>query len=233
MSWLPDSLRSKSLRSKLYDFHINITHILYKKVLENLPDKSKILEAGIGNGACVEKNADLIKNKGFEIDGIDIDTEYLDVCNERIVKCDLTSQVTYKEQDLLKMDDTKKYDYIFFMESYPVIPVDIMKMMMDKCKSLLLSKGKVLFVHNLVDKKNWLVNFIKPRVVNIPFIQVDFGRLTTHTEFDDFIQSVNYEISEKTLVLDADINTNYNLKLPEFINTYYTMKQYSIECVPK
>jgi cyclopropane fatty-acyl-phospholipid synthase-like methyltransferase len=221
------------LRSKLYDFHINNTHILYKKVIENLPEKSKVLEVGIGNGSCVEKNADLIKNKGFEIDGIDIDTEYLDACNERIVKCDLTSQVTAKEQDLLKMDDTKKYDYIFFMESYPVIPVDIMKMMMDKCKSLLASNGKVIFVHNLVDKKNWLVNYIKPRVVNIPLVQVDFGRLTTHAEFDDFIQSVNYEISQKTLALDADINTNYNIKLPNFINTFYTMKQYSIECVPK
>lgn len=227
------STKSSSWRSKLYDFHNNNTHILYKNVLENLPDKSKILDVGIGNGAPVEKNADLIKNKGFEIDGIDIDTEYLGVCNARIVSCDLTSQVTAKEQDLLKMDDTKKYDYIFFMESYPVIPVDIMKMMMDKCKTLLTSEGKVIFVHNLVDKKNWLVNFIKPRVVHVPFIQVDFGRLTTHTEFDDFIQSVNYEISQKTLVLDADINTIYNLKLPNFVNSYYTMNQYSIECVPK
>lgn len=243
MSWLPNSLlpdslrskswRSNSWRSKLYDFHINNTHILYKKVLENLPDKSKILEVGIGNGACVEKNADLIKNKGFEIDGIDIDKEYLDVCNERIVKCDLTSQVTAKEQDLLKMDDTKKYDYIFFMESYPVIPVDIMKMMMDKCKSLLLCKGKVIFVHNLVDKKKWFVNFIKPRAVNIPLVQVDFGRLTTHTEFDDFIQDVNYEISQKSLLVDIDLNSHYNINLPNFINNYHTMKQYSIECVPK
>jgi len=233
MSIKSNSLHSSSWRSKLYDFINNNTHILYKNVLENLPDKSKILEVGIGNGICVEKNAELIKTKKFEIDGIDIDTEYLEVCNERIVKCELTSQVTSRQQDLLKMDDTKKYDYIFFMESYPVIPVDIMKMMMDKCKTLLTSEGKVIFVHNLVDKKNWLVNFIKPRIVHIPFVQVDFGRLTTHTEFDDFIQSVNYKISQKTLVLYVDINTNYNLKLPNFVNSYYTMKQYSIECMPK
>ena len=131
------------------------------------------------------------------------------------------------------MDDTKKYDYIFFMESYPVIPLDIMKMMMDKCKTLLTSEGKVIFVHNLVDKKNWLVNFIKPRLVYIPFFQVDFGRLTAHTEFDDFIQSANYQISQKTLLVDLDLNTHYNIHLPAFINKYHTMKQYSIECMPK
>jgi len=233
MSAKSNSLHHSSWRSKLYDFHINNTHILYKNVLENLPDKSKILEVGIGNGACIEKNAELIKSRGFEIDGIDIDTEYLGVCNARIVSCDLTSQVTAKEQDLLKMDDTKKYDYIFFMESYPVIPVDIMKMMMDKCKTLLASNGKVIFVHNLVDKKNWLVNFIKPQIVHIPFVQVDFGRLTTHTEFDDFIQSVNYEISQKSLLVDIDLNSHYNIKLPNIINNYHTMKQYSIECTPK
>jgi len=229
---------TKSFRSKLYDFHINNTHVMYKDVLATLSPKSRILEVGIGNGTCVEKNAELIRKKKFQIEGIDIDTDYLQICNLRILSCGLESQVVAREQDLLEMKEPKKssnkYDHILFMESYPVIPIEIMKKMMDKCRKLIRDGGKLLFVHNLVEIKNPVADFLKPRLKDIPFLRVDFGRLTTHAEFDEFIQSTEYQITEKKMLMEVDFNSHYNTSiLPSFINNMCTMKQYFIECIPK
>lgn len=227
----------KNIRSQLYDYHINNTHIFYKKVLTKLPENSRILEVGIGNGTCINKNADLIKEKNLHIDGIDIDKDYLEICNQRIIANDLQDYVTAKYQDLLtlqqpdKIDD--RYDYIFFMESYPVIPIDIMREMMKKCSELLKPKtGVISFVHNLVNEKNPVIEFVKPRLLYVPFIQVDFGRLTSHDEFDDFLLSAKYKANQKSLLEIVDVASHYKVPLPNFINNFHKMEQYYIECVP-
>jgi cyclopropane fatty-acyl-phospholipid synthase-like methyltransferase len=224
----------KNIRSQLYDYHINNTHVFYKKVLTKLPENSRILEVGIGNGTCIQKNAELIKDKKLHIDGIDIDNDYLKICNDRIIENDLQDYVTAKYQDLLTLQPPdNRYDYIFFMESYPVIPIDIMRKMMNKCSELLKpNTGVISFVHNLVSTKNPVVDFIKPRLLYVPFIQVDFGRLTSHDEFDDFLLSAKYKANQKSLLETVDVASHYKVPLPNFINNFHKMEQYYIECVP-
>lgn len=47
-------------------------------------------------------------------------------------------------------------DYILYMESYPVIPKDIMKSMILHSTKLLSKNGKIVFIHNLLESNNML-----------------------------------------------------------------------------
>jgi cyclopropane fatty-acyl-phospholipid synthase-like methyltransferase len=238
------------VRNRLYDFHINNTHRFYRKILKRIPNNSTILEVGIGGGATILHNCEMIKSKNLRIRGIDIDAQYLEQCGKIIKDADLSDYVSIKNQDLLTMKETKKYDYILFMESYPVIPINIMNKMMKKCRNLLISKktfevsietnkkcitgGKVIFMHNLEHNKEPIREFLKPRLKYIPFLWVDFGRLTTHTEFDHFIQKNKYRIETKKNLESVLVSHHYNNNdIPECLDNFWKCEQYMIVCSPK
>jgi|694.fasta_scaffold105705_2 ubiquinone/menaquinone biosynthesis C-methylase UbiE len=228
------NLLYKNIYNNVYDQICGVnTPSFYKKVLlDFVKDNTSILEVGIGNGICLDKNAQLIKNKNLSIFGIDIDADYLEQCAEIIKKNNLQNNVKIKNQDLLCMKSKIKYDYVIFSESYPVIPDEIMKKMMKKCKQLLKRKGQIIFIHNLVDEKDFLRDFLKPKLKNL--IMIDFGKLTTHKEFDDFIADVNFKIKKKILIENVRINETFGIKiLPECINNKYIMEQYCICVLPK
>ena len=189
------------IRNFLYDYHIHNTPFFYKYVLENhILDNSNILEIGIGNGSCIEYNSDKIKEKKVKIYGIDIDPDYIKDCEYKIKKCNLEDNVSVKYQDLLTLDDNLKYKYIFFTESYPVISEDLMINMLKKCNNLLTEDGEIIFIHNLEKKKGYYRDFWKSNIKYIPFVLVDFGRLTTHDDFNNFIEKTDYKINNKKLI---------------------------------
>jgi cyclopropane fatty-acyl-phospholipid synthase-like methyltransferase len=183
----------------MYNLILPITPYMYKIILKKyIDDNSKILDVGIGNGYCINKTADIIKKKNLKIQGIDIDDDYLEICNEVIKNNKLEKHVRAKKQDLLKMSNDNKYDYILFMESYPVIPIKTMKKMVKKSKKLLNPNGKIIFCHNLVDKKSQFVDWFKPRIKDIPLLgNIDFGRLSSHKDFDKFIEDTNLTVLTK------------------------------------
>jgi cyclopropane fatty-acyl-phospholipid synthase-like methyltransferase len=190
-----------NIRSLFYDNIIYFTPKLYKKILKKYVEPgSTILEVGIGNGNCIEKNKEFIIKNNYKIDGIDIDEEYLQVCEKRIINNHLEKYVSCKNQNLLTMKDNKKYDYIFFMESYPVISEELMTNMLNKCRNILSEDGKIVYCHNLVKTKNPFINLLKP---NIKYFlgNVDFGRLTTHEEFENLMKVSKAKIIKKDRIM--------------------------------
>ena len=158
------------------------------------------MEVGIGNGHCIQHNKEFIIENNYKIKGIDIDIEYLNVCKERINNNNLQEYVSCEYQDLLTMPENIKYDYVFFMESYPVISEKLMKQMLGKCKNILSKKGKIIFCHNLVKQKNPIINIFKPNIKYLPG-NVDFGRLTSHEEFDNLMKDANVKIVKKDTIM--------------------------------
>jgi cyclopropane fatty-acyl-phospholipid synthase-like methyltransferase len=226
-----------NIRNECYDYHCHNTHKFYKYVLQHrIQDNSKILEVGIGGGRCVEMNSKLIKSKNLRITGIDIDKDYIEKCNEIIKREKLQHYVSAKYQNLLDMDETKKYDAIFFMESYPVIPEKLMIQMMKKCKKLLTENGQVIFVHNLEKTKCPIREFMKPKLKYIPFLWVDFGRLSSHDDFDNFMRKSKYTILKKKLIENVSFLDHYfgNLSYSSLFskNDLFKMNQYFISCRP-
>lgn len=222
---------TSSLKSYIYDALIPNTKYMYEKVLtEKIPDGSRILEVGIGNGNCLAHNAALIKRKKLTIVGIDIDSEYLTICQRRIKEYGISSNVSCHHQDLLEMNDDDydmKFDFVLFMESYPVIPIPMMEKMVQKSKSLLGKKGKILFVHNLVESKNPFIEFVKPLIVD--FTTVDFGRLTSHSEMKRFLERCQVKNVRVAKIYDAYLSEAFpflRLKLPPCIDHH--MEQFVI-----
>lgn len=197
-----------NIRSYCYDkiqAHSAGTPELYTRMLKTLKPNSSILEIGIGNGICIEKNANQIKAGNFKIVGIDIDQGYLDICQKRIIENNLSDYVSCYYLDLLSTHNFDKYDYIVFPGSYPVIPLKTMYRMLNKSKDLIMDgNGEIIFIHSLYTKneKNSLVmigilDFIKRNLKYIPLVWTDFGRMTNVFEFEEVINTQGFSIKEK------------------------------------
>ena len=198
----------KKIRSSCYDKiqeHSTGTPILYQKILTFISPESSILDVGIGNGICIEKNAQLIKEKKLLIKGIDIDEEYLDICKFRIKQNNLEKNVSCSILNLLTISESSEYDYIIYSGSYPVISDELMHLMLEQSKKLLKERnGKILFSHSLYTediKSSKLVikilNIVKKNLRYIPFLWTDFGKMTSVIEFESLLHNHKLLIEKK------------------------------------
>lgn len=200
------------LRDRLYDHFLGnrigncSTSVLYGKVIDCLPDNCKILDVGFGNGSCVMDNLDKIKEKNIKIDGIDIDKGYITAANSKISEANAQSWVTATEMNMLDIDNSFKWDFILFSESYPVIPRGLMSELMIKARNLTNRNDGILFMHNLCDHPTKIGNFLKNASKFI--IMVDFGRYTSMKDFEEHIDECGLAISEKKVLFQI-LQRNY------------------------
>lgn len=224
-----------TLRSLIYNilFHPDnpiSTTKGFKKLIESVPNGSKILDVGCGDGLYYTDNTicDLIKDKNLIIKGIDIDSGAVSICNKRIAKSGLTKHVSSEVIDLLLIKES--YDVVLFMESFPVIP----RIQMKKYTSHALTISPKLFMfHNLVDDTNIskyknnisikLQRWIKPKIVYVSL--VDFGEMTTISEMQDFlIYSVPNSSFTITVLLSSTLAEA--MRFPKVLNVGPLKTQY-------
>lgn len=174
------------------------TPSLYRKALDYFPKGSKILEVGIGTGMCLSENSDIIKQKNLNIVGIDIDDEYIQKCKQTIQEAGLSDFCSAETKDLFDVED--KFDYVFFMESYPVIPREIMKNMLFKAQSLThVTFGNLVLVHNLCDSGGVLWKVIKRNLKYV--VGADFGRVTSTKDWESFLKEMQFESRTKKMLI--------------------------------
>lgn len=127
-----------------------------------------------------------IKRKKLDIFAIDIDAGAVEICKERIAKAGLSSFVKAHAIDVTEI--TKQYDYVLWMESFPVIPTEVFPHLFKH--SLTLAKKKIMLYHNLVpdEEATWFWRITKPLLVYVTL--VDFGKLTTLTEMRQAMQAM-------------------------------------------
>lgn len=202
-----------NINSEIYNLWFNKLGIynsnLYEKVFKKIPKNSKILDVGIGTGLYLTNCANIIKEKNISIDGIDIDEEYIKSCKNEIKKNSLGKYVKAHIQNLLTYK-LEQFDYVIFIQSYPVINNVLMKKMLKYLKNNLSKDVEIIFVHNLVENKNILRNYMKPRLKYIT--GVDFGKLETHDNFDKFLTENNMHTIEKKCLYEQDLFALFNCK---------------------
>lgn len=179
------------------------TYNSYYMILKDLKDGSTLLDIGVGDGVYFNnpKVAELITTKNLKIKCIDIDRNAVEICQERIQKAGLSDFVTAETVNLLDIKD--RYDYVLFMDCYPVIDLNLIDKLVKHSRTL---SENILMYHNLFREKNDLVAFIKPRLKY--FTLNDFGRLTTIDEMEHIILSWgfdSFEINEKIECCFGDI----------------------------
>lgn len=199
--------------------------------IKSVPDGSSILDVGCGDGIYYtgEKIISLIKAKNLTIHSVDIDDGAIPICQKRIKLAGLSDRVTSECKDLLLINKT--YDIILFMESFPVIPRELMARMIAHARTI--SKELLLF-HNLVEEKNALVEWMKPRIKYLTL--VDFGQLTSVKEMEEECRKWGFEDEE--FQIDPCLKCQYRdmywaLNIPGLGDTVITQYLVYLNCDPK
>ena len=176
------------IKSKMYSIFFSETNPVstihgYYNILTNLPENSTILDVGCGDGIYFtsDKVIKLIKDKQFKILCIDIDEGAIHICNKRIINAELSNLVNCSTTSF--NDISQKYDYVLFMESFPVIPIDMFSVFIKHATNI--ATNEILLYHNLTQTNNTLLSIIKPKIKYLTMI--DFGRLTTVQDMTSFL----------------------------------------------
>ena len=72
----------------------------------------------------------------------------------------LENRIFTVKENISVLED--KYDYTFFIESFPVIPIDTFTKMLRYAFNK--TNKKLFLYHNLVHNKSYLRSFIKPKI---------------------------------------------------------------------
>jgi len=222
------------LSQKLYDAYFGdedlptSTTNLYKLTLNKLDNNIKILDIGVGTGIYFENKdcINIIKSKNIKIHGIDINSNDINLCKDRIYNNKIQSNVSVELIDLFNIKNINDYDVIIFSESYPVIEKQLMYKMLDFIINKSNFKNKILFINNIEDNPSFI-----QKLKNFSFIfnlNDQLGRLVSTKDMDLIFKSLN--IINITYELLASATLNYaifkdKIKIP---GLNFEMKQYLI-----
>lgn len=158
----------------------------YDEILKSLPDHSTVLDVGCGSGIYFTspKVIKTIKSKNLKIKAIDIDLPATMFCYKRVIEGNLADYVRVEAKSI--MDEKERFDYVLWMESYPVIEKELFQTLFTKSKTL--AKKKTLMYHNLIDDKSQpfiyrYMKLCKPLIKY--FTLVDFGRAVRLEEMEN------------------------------------------------
>ena len=173
----------------------NGTYHQYINLLKYVKPETKILDIGCGDGIYFTNPLviQIIKENKLLIHCIDIDYGAINILKRRITKYKLNNYVSCECINLFKIK--KKYDYHFYVESYPVIPNDLFKNMIDFSKHN--AKREILLYHNLVNKRSIIRSFCKENLKYI--LNIDFGSETTICEQKKMLKNINKKFSLQSI----------------------------------
>lgn len=179
---------------------VSYTKHLYQSFLKRIDNGSSIVDIGIGNGEALltPENIKLIKDKELMICGFDINKDYLKNCQRLIKENKLEKRIFCFEKDLSKenFNFDKKVDYVYFSNSYAVIP-EVTKLLKNIVK--IFQPDKIVISITLSD--NEVDKFIKPYAKYL-MLGVDFGRAITREEF--MMEMKDYRLVREELTYENE-----------------------------
>jgi len=127
-----------------------------RKISKKMTGNGYILDAGSGLGQYSWRMSRM--NRNWRIDGVDIDNEQVEDCNNFFTKAGVSERVTFKTADLAEFRDTDRYNLILSVDVMEHIREDE-RVFMNFCESL--KKGGFLMISTPSDKGGSDVNIGK------------------------------------------------------------------------
>ena len=153
---------------------MGLTPHWYANVLKRLPENARLLDVGIGTGEALLRNADTIRTKGLQIQGVDIDETYLKHCTANIEKHGLQEQVQCRHQSVY--DHTGRFLRVKERGAIKAL---------HHVSSLLKEDGRLYFTQTFHDKPARVMEKVKPMLHKVTTIH--FGKVTYEQDFRDVI----------------------------------------------
>lgn len=167
------------IRACMYDTVIvGMTAGWYRAVLERVPPESHLLDVGIGTGAALLANADLLVQRKIQVLGVDVDRDYVSRCRTAVARRALAARIDVRAESI--------YDHVggpygaaYFSGSFMLLPDPAAAL---RHVATLLAPGAPVFFTQTFEhiRSPWLER-IKPLLRWLTTI--DFGRVTYEDEF--------------------------------------------------
>lgn len=174
-----------ALRSAIYDKAIvSFTSQWYARVLSEMSPNTRLLDVGIGTGAALVANADLIRLKNITVVGVDYDAAYIARCNALIAKNRLARNVTAVCCSFYDYTpkDGRLFDHVYFSGSFMILP-DAAAALRHAVECLRdREDGRLFFTQTFELQKNSLLEWFKPTMSY--WTTIDFGNVTYVEDFD-------------------------------------------------
>jgi SAM-dependent methyltransferase len=175
----------------------------FVKILNRVPPGSRVLDIGIGSGTYLEHDTvrEVVRARKLVIDGVDISTPNVAICQQRIDKHKLGDCFTVIVQDARTLARDGKYDALLWMESFPCMSKPLFIDIYGNVQRLLKPSGVNYLYHNLGDPEKMsgpmiaLARLFKP-VIRV-FVGIDFGRLTTKPEMWECLEQAAPKAAKK------------------------------------
>jgi SAM-dependent methyltransferase len=195
-----------ALRGWIYDRLVaGMTSDWYRVVLNRLPDGARLLDVGIGTGAALSRCADLVRSKGLEVVGLDIDPDYLERCRVETARAGLAAQVT---PVLSSVYDHRggPYDAVYFSASLMLLPDPAAAI--SHVAGLLVPGGRLFSTQTFHHRRSPLLERTKPILRHVTTIQ--FGRVTYEEDFRRAFTEAGVDLVE-LVTMSSTRHSSYRL----------------------
>jgi SAM-dependent methyltransferase len=180
------------MHGAIYDAAIvGMTAGWYRAVLRRLPAGCRLLDVGIGTGAALIANADLLREKDVRVTGVDIDAAYVERCRRAIGRHGLDGRVAVRLESI-DLHEAGPYDAVYFSGSFMLLPDP--GGTLRHVRSLMAAGGFVYFTQTFEHRRSRLVELVKPLLR--PLTGIDFGRVTYEPDFRRAVSEAAFRVME-------------------------------------
>jgi len=170
---------SARIRAAVYDAAIvGMTAGWYRAVLERVPTGARMLDIGIGTGAALVANTDILLARELRVCGVDVDADYVARCRAEVARRGLSERIEVRQESI---DDHRggPYDAAYFSGSFMLLP-DPTAALRHVATQIAVG-APIFFTQTFEHARAPLLERLKPLLRWLTTI--DFGRVTYEPDF--------------------------------------------------
>ena len=178
------------VRSAVYDaLIVRMTADWYRAVLGRLPTGCRLLDVGIGTGAALIANADLLVEKDVRVVGVDVDAAYVERCRHALIDHGLDERASVRVESI-DAHEGGPYDAVYFSGSFMLLPDPAGTLR--HVRSLVVPGGSVYFTQTFEHRRSRVAELVKPLLR--PLTGIDFGRVTYEPAFRATLDAARFQL---------------------------------------
>ena len=185
------------MRAWIYDlmFH-GLSKNWYRFIVNALPQNTRLLDVGVGTGSSLLSQVDLLKARSIQVQGIDINTQYLEACQAKIESLKVNDLIQVREQSVYDLNAPDTFDAVYFSASFMLLPQQ--REALRVVKQSLSDHGLICFTQTFEKKRARLMEVIKPLLYMVT--TVHFGVVTYKEPFVQMLEEEGLEIITNELL---------------------------------